>query len=66
MTTDFNAIYKFYSIKELSEIFNISKVTIYRLVESRKIPFYKIKGCIRFAHNDVIQYLEQNRLESVN
>ncbi|HAM88582.1 MAG: hypothetical protein US83_C0011G0045 [Candidatus Falkowbacteria bacterium GW2011_GWC2_38_22] len=66
MTTDFTTIQKFYSIKEIAKIFGISNVTIYRLVEARKIPFYKIKGCIRFSHGDVIDYLEQNRLESVD
>lgn len=65
MNTEFNKDLKLYSIKELSKIFNISKPTIYRIIESRKIPFYKVKGSIRFTENDVLKYLKDNRVESV-
>jgi len=43
----------------------VSKITVYRLVETRKIPFYKIKGCIRFAEKDIFGYLDQRRIEPV-
>ncbi|HKK54303.1 MAG TPA: helix-turn-helix domain-containing protein [Patescibacteria group bacterium] len=65
MTTDFNTIQKLYNIDELSDLLSVSKITIYRLVESRSISFYKIKGCIRFSENDVLEYLDKNRIEPV-
>jgi len=65
MTIGLNTIKKLYSTEELADILNVSKVTIYRLVESRKIPFYKIKGSIRIAENDVLNFLEQNRIEPI-
>lgn len=62
MTAGFNTIVKLYTIDQVAEILSISKITMYRLVEARKIPFYKIKGCIRFAENDLANYLNQNRI----
>ncbi len=59
MKIESNTIKKLYNPDELAEILNISKVTVYRLIESRKIPFYKIKGSIRFSENDVLSYLEK-------
>lgn len=66
MKTDFNSNLKLYTTDELAKIFNISKPTVYRIIESRKIPFYKVKGSIRFSRDDVLKYLEENRIESVN
>lgn len=62
MSTDSNI--KLFTTDDLAKILNVSKVTIYRLVETRKIPFYKIKGSIRFAEKDIHDYLATNRIES--
>ncbi len=56
---------KLLSIKDLSKLFNISQTTAYRIVESRKIPFYKINGLLRFSEKDIIKYLEENRIEQI-
>ena len=53
------------SINDLVKFFNISKPTAYRIVEGRKIPFYKINGCLRFSEKDILKYLEDNRVESI-
>ena len=49
----------------MANLLGVSKVTVYRIVNSRKIPFYKINGGLRFAENDILEYLKQNRIESV-
>ncbi|MCK9438532.1 helix-turn-helix domain-containing protein [Patescibacteria group bacterium] len=54
---------KLLSINDLKNIFNISKTTAYRIVESRKIPFYKISGVIRFSEEDIINYLKENKID---
>ena len=54
------------NIKEVAEIFNISVATIYRLIDGRKIPFYKIGGSIRFSIDDINKYLEENRVEQMS
>ncbi|MCK9578946.1 MAG: helix-turn-helix domain-containing protein [Methanoregula sp.] len=51
---------------ELAEFLRISMPSVYRLVEQRIIPFYKIKGVIRFAKGEVLEYLQHNRIESAN
>lgn len=56
---------KLLSINDLKEIFNISKTTAYRIVESRKIPFYKISGVIRFSEEDIINYLKENKIDKM-
>ncbi len=56
---------KLLSIKDLSELFSISKKTAYRVVDSRKIPFYKISGVIRFSEKDVLNYLKENRVDQI-
>lgn len=63
MDAGFNAIIKLYTINQVAEILAVSKITVYRLVESRKIPFYKIKGCVRFAEADILDYLGKTRVE---
>ncbi|MBU4216670.1 helix-turn-helix domain-containing protein [Patescibacteria group bacterium] len=64
MTTDLNNVLKLITTDQLAGMLSISKVTVYRLVESRQIPFYKIKGSIRFNKDDVLKYLQDNRIES--
>ena len=56
---------KLLSIKDLGQIFNISQTTAYRIVEGRKIPFYKINGVLRFSEEDIINYLKENRVDKI-
>jgi excisionase family DNA binding protein len=60
-----NATPKLYRLDQAAKILNISKATAYRLIEERKIPFYKIRGSVRVAEKDILEYLEQNRVEPV-
>lgn len=41
----------------------VSKTSIYRLVESRRIPFYRFPGSLRFSHDDVQAFLDGRRVE---
>jgi excisionase family DNA binding protein len=56
---------KLMSIEELCNFLNVSKTTGYRLIESRKIAFYKIKGCIRISKKDVLKFLEDSKVETI-
>ena len=57
---------KFLSIKGLAKLFGISTANAYSIVAARKIPFYKIGGgSLRFAEKDVLKYLEDRRIESM-
>lgn len=57
---------KLLSPNDLAKILNISIPTVYRLIESRTISFYKIGGSLRFSEKDVVKYLEENRIEEIN
>ena len=50
---------------ELASSLHISRTSVYRLIDQRKIPFYKIKGSIRFKQDDVMNYLENSRIEPI-
>jgi len=70
MKSDFmqnNQINKhFLNSKELAAYFGVSLKTIYRRIENRELPFYKIGGCIRFKKEDVDNYLNKVLVESVS
>jgi len=50
---------------ELAKLFKISKSSIYRLVDSRVLPFYKVGGNLRFSITDIDEYLGNVRFESM-
>lgn len=51
---------EFLTTKEVAKLFNVSISTINRMMDNRKIPFFKIGGSIRFSKEDIKQYLEDN------
>ncbi len=51
---------------ELADIFKISKSSVYRLVDKHQITCFKVGGKLRFSQNDVNQYLESVRIETIN
>lgn len=53
------------TVQEVSEFLKISRSSVYRLVENRLIPFYKIKSGLRFCRKDLEEYLESCRIEAI-
>ena len=64
MLTDSNSK-KLSTTNDLAISLNVSKSTVYRLIERRAIPFCKVGRSIRFDEKDIALYLRQNRVESV-
>jgi excisionase family DNA binding protein len=60
-----NGIKAFFTPDELAEFLAISKVTVYRLVGKRQLPFHKIGGVLRFKKEDIERYLESGRVEPI-
>lgn len=54
---------KLLTIDEVAKLFRVSKATVYRMIESRILPFYKVTRAIRFAEEDVLKYLESQRVK---
>jgi excisionase family DNA binding protein len=55
---------KLLTIKQVAEMLSVSVTSVYRLIYSRSLPFYKIGGVLRFNSADVDVYLQQARVES--
>jgi excisionase family DNA binding protein len=55
----------FISLQEAAEIFKVAKVSMYRLVEKRILPFYKPFGKILFKKQDLMQFTEERRTEKI-
>ena len=53
------------TIEQVAELFNVSKSSMYRLIDSRKIPCYKIGGLLRFTEDDINTYLEEHRINII-
>jgi len=51
--------------KELASVFWVSSASIYRLIDSRKITFYKIGWVLRFKQTDIDQYLGWVKVEPI-
>ena len=50
---------------DVAEFLGISKSTLYLMVETRKLPFYKIGGSLRFKMSDVEEFLKKLRVEPI-
>lgn len=51
--------------EELASLLRMSKPSVYRLIEKRKIPFHKISGSLRFKLSDVEKYINDARIDSI-
>ena len=65
MPTDHQPTTELLTPDQLRRRLNISKAGVYRLIYARQIPFHKVRGSIRFDENDVLAYLQQNRVEPI-
>jgi len=52
----------FYSIKEISEMFNIHRNTIKKLIDSGELKASKIGGSYRVLEKNLYEYLEKNKV----
>ena len=55
---------KLLTIPEVSEYLKVSKSKIYYLASTRQIPIIKIGRNVRVAENDLIKWLEQQKISS--
>ncbi len=53
---------KLLTLQEVATLFRVSKQTVYRMVESRILPFYRIVGSLRFNEDEMLMYLESQRV----
>jgi excisionase family DNA binding protein len=53
------------TLDEVAELLRVSKTSVYRLVERRALPFYRVSGLLRFDHADIETFLYAGRIEPV-
>lgn len=53
---------KLLTIDAVAEMFSVSKTTVYRMAQSRILPFYRIGGNLRFDEQEMVDYLERQRV----
>lgn len=56
----------FLTVRDLAALLRVSTTTVYRLVEQRRLPYYKPTGLLRFAREDVLRHLQDVRVASCN
>lgn len=49
------------STAQVATFLNVSKLTIYRLIERRLLPVHRIACRLRFSHRDIAKYVESVR-----
>jgi excisionase family DNA binding protein len=51
------------TVRELGAMLKISPASVYRLVERRHLPFYRLPHKLRFRKHDVEEYLATRRVD---
>ena len=49
------------NIKQVSKLFNVSERTVHRMIVSKELPAFKIKGSWRFRKEDIQSILNGNK-----
>lgn len=62
--TELVGVLAFFTVKEVSEALRVSRDTIYRLMDSRKLPFHLIGGCKRIALDDLKEYIQESKVQA--
>ncbi len=51
----------YYTLPEIAEKLRVSRRTVYRWVQARELPAYKLGGEFRITERDLKQFLEARR-----
>jgi len=53
------------TVDDVAELLKVSRTTVYRLVERRHVPFYRLRGGLRFRPEDIDAYLKSRRVDAM-
>jgi excisionase family DNA binding protein len=53
------------SPKELCKLLKVSETWPYKMIQRRRLPYYKIEGVVRFRRSDIEAFLEVWRKEKM-
>jgi excisionase family DNA binding protein len=54
------------TVRQTAELLGISATGVRRLQDRRLLAFIKVGGSVRFAMNDIISYLEKQRVGTID
>ena len=60
-----NTTIELLTIEDVAKLLRVSPSTVRRLQQGRRLPFIKIGGSVRFAKDDIIDFLKKVRIESI-
>jgi len=66
MPIESNVPLELLTIPEVATLLRISVPSVRRLQQQRKIPFFKVGGCVRFVQSDIAAYLAKRRVPSID
>ena len=52
-------------MRQVAARLGVSATTVYRLSERRLLPFYRVAASLRFAPEDVDDFLDRQRVETM-
>ncbi len=61
---NYRSVRSLLTLEEVAGMLRVSKTTVYRLVERREIPCWRVGRSLRFAHEDLTAYLRARRVGS--
>jgi len=53
------------TIKDVAGLLKVSQSSVRRLQQGRHLPFIKVGGNVRFAKDDIVEYLKKGRVEAI-
>jgi excisionase family DNA binding protein len=53
------------TVAEAAKLLGVSASGMRRIQQERRIPFFKVGRCVRFAISDLTAYLAKRRVESI-
>jgi excisionase family DNA binding protein len=51
----------FLTVEDLSQMLQLSRIFIYKLVREKRIPFYHIEKCVRFCPKEIQEWIAERR-----
>jgi excisionase family DNA binding protein len=61
-----NDLKEFLNIKDLSDYLSMRKSTLYSMVESKEIPFFRFGRLIRFKKEEIDMWIENHREKTID
>ncbi|HUO50282.1 MAG TPA: helix-turn-helix domain-containing protein [Candidatus Paceibacterota bacterium] len=62
MSTETGSALELLTTREAAKILKISIPSVRRLQQQRQLPFFKVRGCVRFEMSDIVAYLKKQRV----